>query len=105
MSGLKRRPRRQAQRGRPEPSLLSIGTSGRRYKSGVGMTAKRRVDGSGTWGRSPGPATRGECQAAAWKAALQKRCAIMRSPRSTRDHDEYAHADRAAPIKNPDGFD
>ncbi len=81
MSRLKPRPTKQAQRCRPDPSLLSLGTSGRRYKSGVGMTAKRRVDGSGTWERSPGPATRGECQAAAWKAALQNRCAIMRSRR------------------------
>src|SRR5260370_548983 len=35
MSRLKPRPTKQAQRCCPDPSLLSLGTSGRRYKSGA----------------------------------------------------------------------
>src|SRR6266581_3648781 len=84
MSRLKPRPTKQAQRCRPDPSVVRLGElprdgseslvcrpKGRRYK--VGVKSRRGCDAND---------------------------AI-----ATRDHGEYAHADRAAPIKNPDGFD
>src|SRR5256712_12115381 len=88
MSRLKPRPTKQAQGCRPDPSVVRLGELPRDDSSSGSESLVCRPKGRRY---KVGVKSRRGCDA---NDAL-----------ATRDHGEYAHAERAAPIKKPDGFD